>query len=102
MRDGEEPFACMKTAPPAPVEVFVSSTQFLRSTDASATLRQNVALAKRLLRAALKSAAAVTSCECQRALQHAIVTAPEKIPPQLRRKLALLTRRILPSAKGKR
>ena len=67
-----------------------------------ATLSQNVALAKRLLRAAVKSAAAVTSCECQGALEHAIVTAPDKIPPPLRRKLALLTARVLPSVKGKR
>ena len=67
-----------------------------------ATLCQNVALAKRLLRAALKSAASVTTCACQQALQHAIVTAPDTIPAGLRRKLALLTERVLPSAKGKR
>jgi 5'-methylthioadenosine phosphorylase len=67
-----------------------------------ATLCQNVALAKRLLRAAVKSAASVTSCGCQRALQHAIVTAPDQIPPALRRKLALLTERVLPPPKGKR
>lgn len=67
-----------------------------------ATLRANVALAKQLLRAAVKSAASVTSCPCQQALQHAIVTAPDTIPAGLRRKLALLTERVLPSAKGKR
>ena len=67
-----------------------------------ATLCENVALAKRLLRAAVKSAASVTTCECQQALQHAIVTAPGAIPPRLRRKLALLIDRVLPSSKGKR
>jgi 5'-methylthioadenosine phosphorylase len=67
-----------------------------------ATLRENVALAKRLLGAAVKSADSVKTCGCQQALQNAIVTAPEKIPPMLRRKLALLTQRILPPAKGKR
>jgi 5'-methylthioadenosine phosphorylase len=67
-----------------------------------ATLCANVALAKRLLRAAVKSAASVTSCPCQQALQHAIVTVPDAIPPKLRRKLALLTERVLVSAKGKR
>ena len=67
-----------------------------------ATLCANVALAKRLLRAAVKSAASVRSCPCQQALQHAIVTAPDTIPAGLRRKLALLTERVLPSAKGKR
>lgn len=67
-----------------------------------ATLCANVALAKRLLRAAVKSAASVTTCACQEALQHAIVTAPDMIPSGLRRKLALLTERARPSAKGKR
>jgi len=67
-----------------------------------ATLCANVAVAKRLLRAAVKSAASVTTCACQEALQHAIVTAPDMIPSGIRRKLALLTERARPSAKGKR
>lgn len=67
-----------------------------------ATLCANVALAKRLLRAAVKSAASVTTCECQQALQHAIVTVPDAIPAALRRKLALLIERVLPPVKGKR
>jgi 5'-methylthioadenosine phosphorylase len=67
-----------------------------------ATLYANVALAKRLLRAAVKSAASVTACECQRALQHAIVTAPDAMPAPLRRKLALLIERVLSPGKGKR
>jgi 5'-methylthioadenosine phosphorylase len=67
-----------------------------------ATLCRNVALAKRLLRAAVKSSASVTACPCQQALQHAIVTAPDAIPAALRRKLALLTERVLPPGKGKR
>jgi len=67
-----------------------------------ATLYENVALAKRLLRAAVKSAASVATCGCQQALQHAIVTAPDTIPHGLRRKLALLTDRVLPFSKGKR
>lgn len=67
-----------------------------------ATLCENVALAKRLLRAAVKSAASVSSCPCQQALQHAIVTAPASIPPRVRRKLALLVDRVLSSSKGSR
>jgi 5'-methylthioadenosine phosphorylase len=67
-----------------------------------ATLHENVALAKRLLRAAVKSAASVATCGCQQALQHAIVTAPDTIPHGLRRKLALLTDRVLPFSKGTR
>jgi 5'-methylthioadenosine phosphorylase len=66
------------------------------------TLRQNVALAKRLLRGAMVSVASVKSCGCQRALQDAMVTAPDHVPALLRRKLALLTDRILPTTKGKR
>jgi 5'-methylthioadenosine phosphorylase len=67
-----------------------------------ATLCQNVALAKRLLRAAVKSAASMMICPCQQALEHAIVTAPHAIPGALRRKLALLTDRVLPPVKEKR
>lgn len=66
------------------------------------TLRQNVALAKRLLRAAVKTAASVEQCACQRTLQDAIVTAPAAIPVSLRRKLAVLAGRALPPLKGKR
>lgn len=67
-----------------------------------ATLCENVTLAKRLLRAAVKSAASVTTCQCQESLKHAIVTAPGAIPARLRRKLALLLDRVLPSSKGHR
>lgn len=66
-----------------------------------ATLRQNVALAKRLLRASVQSAAAADACGCQQALRDAIVTDPARIPAALRRKLAVLTDR-LSLAKGKR
>ena len=67
-----------------------------------ATLCENVALAKRMLRAAVKSAGSAVACPCQEALQHAIVTAPDAIPAALRRKMALLTNRVLPSLKGGR
>lgn len=67
-----------------------------------ATLRQNVALAKQLLRGAVRSATSDVNCRCQQALQDAIVTAPEAITPALRRKLALLIQRVLPPVKGKR
>ncbi|HEY6084543.1 MAG TPA: S-methyl-5'-thioadenosine phosphorylase [Nitrospira sp.] len=67
-----------------------------------ATLRQNVALAKRLLRASLKTVGSVEDCACQRALQTAILTSPEQMSAALRRKLAVLTDRVLPPVKGKR
>ena len=66
------------------------------------TLRKNVELAKQLLKASVKSAAAVNHCGCHRALQDAIVTAPAAIPAAARRKLALITQRVFPTAKGKR
>ena len=67
-----------------------------------ATLRQNVTLAKRLLRAAMTAVADVKSCSCHRALQDAIITAPDRMPASLRRKLALLMNRIVPAKKGAR
>lgn len=67
-----------------------------------ATLHRNVELAKRLLRSAIKPAASVESCACHRALQDAVITAPDRIPAATRRRLGLLTQRVLPLAKGKR
>ncbi|HEY5626679.1 MAG TPA: S-methyl-5'-thioadenosine phosphorylase [Nitrospira sp.] len=67
-----------------------------------ATLHHNVALAKRILRGTMESAASVADCACQRALQDAIITAPSHISAGLRRKLSLLTERALLSTKGKR
>ena len=64
------------------------------------TLRQNVVLAKRLLRAAMPAVADVKSCNCQRALQDAIITAPDRMPASLRRKLAVLMDRVVPGKKG--
>ena len=64
------------------------------------TLRQNVTLAKQLLRAVLPAVADVKLCNCQRALQDAIITAPDRIPASLRRKLALLIDRVIPVKKG--
>ena len=64
------------------------------------TLRQNVTLAKRLLRVALHAVDDGKACRCQRALQDAIITAPDRMPASLRRKLALLMDRVVPMQKG--
>lgn len=64
------------------------------------TLSQNVTLAKRLLRTAMRAVADVKACSCQRALQDAIITAPDRMPASLRRKLALLMDRVVPVKKG--
>lgn len=66
------------------------------------TLRRNVTLAKQLLRTAMSEVASVQSCHCQRALQDAIITAPERMPASLRRKLSLLIDRVVPVKKGMR
>ena len=67
-----------------------------------ATLRKNVVLAKQLLRISVKPVAAVETCGCQLALQNAVVTAPERIPAGVRRKLGLLLDRTMsPTTRGR-
>ncbi len=66
------------------------------------TLRQNVTLAKQLLRTAMCGVADDKACSCQRALQDAIITAPDRMPASARRKLALLMDRVVPAKKGVR
>jgi len=66
------------------------------------TLRQNVTLAKRLLGKAMTAVADVKSCRCHCALQDAIITAPDRMPASLRRKLALLMHRVVSAKKGAR
>ena len=52
-----------------------------------ATLHNNVAQAKRVLRAAVPAIAEVRTCPCGSALQYAIVTAPERISVAMRKRL---------------
>jgi 5'-methylthioadenosine phosphorylase len=56
------------------------------------TMQRNVAAARDLLRAAAQSAGALAeeSCECGRALEHAVMTAREAIPAEARERLKLL------------
>jgi 5'-methylthioadenosine phosphorylase len=67
-----------------------------------ATLHQNVALAKRILRAVVPSVVEFPACPCHRALDNAIVTAPTSMSAAARGKLALLTHRVLAPKKGTR
>jgi 5'-methylthioadenosine phosphorylase len=64
------------------------------------TLHHNVALAKRMLLAAVPSLVAAPACSCHRALDNAIVTARGRLPAAVRRKLGLLIRRVLAPTKG--
>lgn len=62
------------------------------------TLRKNVALAKRILRAVMPVAAEPRRCGCGQALASAIVTAPDQIPAATRKRLGLLIGRYLKKA----
>jgi 5'-methylthioadenosine phosphorylase len=59
-----------------------------------ATLHRNVELAKRILRVMIPSLSESGDCSCQHALDNAIVTAQKGLPAAVRKKLALLTRRV--------
>ncbi|MGH7256615.1 MAG: S-methyl-5'-thioadenosine phosphorylase [Nitrospirales bacterium] len=64
------------------------------------TLRKNVELAKRVLRAVLPVATEPRTCWCSRALAQAIVTPLSAIPPPTRRRLRLLLQRHLTEAQA--
>ena len=64
------------------------------------TLHRNVALAKQILRAVMPSFADPIDCPCHRALDNAILTAPNRIPSAARKKLSLLIDRALSPKKG--
>lgn len=55
-----------------------------------ATMHKNVEHARTLLRAAAPKVAAMGPSPCERALQHAIMTAPERIPAEAHARLGLL------------
>jgi 5'-methylthioadenosine phosphorylase len=66
------------------------------------TLHRNVALAKQILRTVMPSFADPIDCPCHRALDNAILTAPNRIPSAARKKLSLLIDRALSPEKGVR
>lgn len=66
------------------------------------TLHRNVALAQQILRSAMPSFADPIDCSCHRALDNAILTAPNRIPAAVRKKLAVLIDRALAPKKGVR
>lgn len=55
-----------------------------------ATLHQNVALSRRVIRAVTPSLAGPRLCACARALETAVLTARDKIPASARKRLSLL------------
>jgi 5'-methylthioadenosine phosphorylase len=54
------------------------------------TLRRNVELARKIIKAAVVQIPAERSCGCKDAVKYAVITAPEAIPPETRQKLALI------------
>ena len=66
------------------------------------TLRKNMDLAKRILRAVLSIAKEPRTCRCGSALEYAILTAPQAIPAPAKRRLALVLGRYLAPRKGGR
>ncbi|MEY4526984.1 MAG: S-methyl-5-thioadenosine phosphorylase [Nitrospirota bacterium] len=67
-----------------------------------ATLHNNVALAKAVLKRVVPTLAGAPACPCHRALDNAIVTAPASISATVRKKFGVLTDRVLGSKKGAR
>jgi len=59
-------------------------------------LRRNVDTAKKILRLAARAIPSKRDCACATALENAIVTAPDKVSPQLKKELALLIGKYLP------
>ncbi|GIX46844.1 MAG: hypothetical protein KatS3mg131_1055 [Candidatus Tectimicrobiota bacterium] len=60
-----------------------------------AILQRNVQLAQAVIRRAVPQLRGARSCPCSRALEHAILTAPEAIPAAARQRLGLFLERYL-------
>lgn len=72
-----------------------SGEETVAVTDILAVLEANADLARRAVAlVARRVAAAARACDCGRALEHAVITAPAAIPSSTRRRLALLIGRL--------
>lgn len=60
-------------------------------------IRQNVSTAQNILRAVVKRIPKERSCSCAHALDSAILTDPDRIPPETKRDLELLLSKVLPN-----
>ena len=65
-----------------------------------ARLKQNAETARKAIVGALPQLAAERTCPCATALRNALLTDPAAIPPETRRRLALLVDRYLKESKG--
>jgi 5'-methylthioadenosine phosphorylase len=59
-------------------------------------LMQNAKMAQQVIAGAVERLPFERSCECARALEHAIITRPEAVPAAVRRDLAPIVGRYLP------
>jgi len=67
-----------------------------------AVMHANVKTAQEIVREAARRLTGARTCGCGEALQHALMTAPDRIPPATRKKLALLvSHRLPPVSKAK-
>jgi 5'-methylthioadenosine phosphorylase len=55
-----------------------------------ALIKQNVALAKRIVKGAVERIPAARGCRCVEASRHAVMTAPEAIPAEARARLGVI------------
>ena len=65
-----------------------------------ATLHRNVDLAKRILQAVLPSVVVTQDCACGQALNYAVITDRKQVSVSVKKKVALLTRRVWSPTKG--
>ncbi|MDX1410596.1 MAG: S-methyl-5'-thioadenosine phosphorylase [Nitrospirales bacterium] len=65
-------------------------------------MKQNVEVAKRVLRKALDLAQGLPRCSCHSALRHAVITSPDAITPTLRNRYRVLLHQYLPPKKTKK
>ena len=55
-----------------------------------ATIHKNVAMAREVIKAVVKKIPAERTCGCEDAIRHAVLTAPDAIDPEARKRMALI------------
>ncbi len=64
------------------------------------TMRQNIEMSRKIIKLAVSRIPETRDCECATALRGAIVTAPEAMPPEQKKKLGLLIDKYLTQGEG--
>ncbi len=67
-----------------------------------AVLKKNAALAREIIADAVKHVPEMRVCPCATALEHALITAADQIPPKRRKELEPLIGKYLPAPRGKK